>query len=51
MQDFTYINKELGTNYKSNKEFEWYAVPRNFKSSESFIEKYQIRFIGMATVD
>ena len=41
MQDLTYINKELGTNYKSNKEIDWYAVSRNFKLSESFIEKYQ----------
>ena len=41
MEDFTYINKELGTNYKSNKEIDWYAVSRKFKLSESFIEKYQ----------
>ena len=41
MQDFTYINKELGTDYNSNKEIDWYAVSTNFKLSESFIEKFK----------
>ena len=41
MQDLTYINKELGTNYKSNKEIDWFYVSIYYNLSESFMEKFQ----------
>ena len=41
MQDFEYINKELGTNFKSNDEIIWKHVSKDFILTEAFIEKYQ----------
>ena len=40
MEDFEYINKELGTNYKSNFDIDWRFVRVDCKLSENFIEKY-----------
>ena len=45
MQDFTYINKELGTNYKSNFDIEWLYVFKYNNLSESFMEKFQNKLV------
>ena len=41
MQDFEYINKELGTNYKPIDNIDWDAISKQYILSESFIEKFQ----------
>ena len=41
MQDFEYINKELGTNYKPFDNIDWDAISKQYILSESFIEKFQ----------
>ena len=40
MEDFEYINKELGTDYTSNMDIDWKYISCNLALSEDFIEKY-----------
>ena len=41
MEDFEYINKELGTDYKSNDDIAWVDISCGMKLTEDFIEKFQ----------
>ena len=41
MQDFTYINKELGTAFKGNDEINWIILSKDYTLSEVFIDKFQ----------
>ena len=41
MLDFTYINKELGTDFKDNDEINWIILSRDYTLSEAFIDKFQ----------
>lgn len=39
MEIFEYLNKELGTNYKSDKDIKWPVITTNYNLSEELIEK------------
>ena len=41
MEDFEYINKELGTEYTSNSCIKWSYISENQKLSEEFIERFK----------
>ena len=41
MRMYEQVNKELGTNYKRNKDIDWYIISCDYILSEEFIQKYQ----------
>ena len=41
MEDFEYINNELGTDFKGNDEINWVNLSRDYTLSEAFIDKFQ----------
>ena len=41
MEDFEYINNELGTDFKDNDEISWIILSKNYTLSEAFIDKFQ----------
>ena len=41
MEDFEYINKELGTSYNLNHNINWKSISYDYHLSEEFIEKFQ----------
>ena len=41
MEDFEYINKELGTSYNLNHSINWKSISYDYHLSESFIEKFK----------
>ena len=41
MEDFEYINNELGTDFKDNDEINWINLSKDYILSEAFIDKFQ----------
>ena len=41
MEDFEYINNELGTDFKGNDEINWVNLSSDYTLSEKFIDKFQ----------